>query len=71
MTQQQALQRIASLLALNTADHRESAHKDRNLIENATHAEKINIATARTLGILDEYKRKVDMHAPRLFYEIK
>lgn len=65
-----ALDRVAVLLALNTIDHRESAHQNRNLIDNARNGENLNIETASTLGILDLYQGKVDFHAPRLFYEL-
>ena len=70
MTQTKALERLCTLLALNTADHRESAHKNRDLIQNAATAEKINIETARAMGIEEEYTRKVNNLSPRLFYEI-
>ncbi len=62
--------RLAAVLALNTADHRESAHKDRNLVENAISAEKSNIECAKAFGFYEIYQRKVDNLAPRLFYEL-
>lgn len=66
----ETLKRLAVVLALNTADHRESAHKNHNLIQNATSGEKQNIACAKELGILADYQRIVDFTAPRLFYEL-
>jgi len=71
MTNEQALNRVRALLALSTTDHRESAHNNRNLVENAIQAENINIETAKTLGIFDAYQSTVNNIAPRLFYELK
>lgn len=66
----ETLKRLAAVLAINTADHRESAHKNHNLIQNATSGEKQNISCAKELGILEDYQRIVDYTAPRLFYEL-
>ena len=63
--------RLAAVLALNTADHRESAHKDRSLIGNAISAENSNIACAKAFGFYELYQQKVNNLAPRLFYELK
>mgnify|MGYP006322008297 FL=1 len=62
--------RLAAVLALNTADHRESAHKDRNLVENDIDAEKSNIACAKAFGFYEIYQSKVNNVAPRLFYNL-
>lgn len=70
MTKMQALNRVRAVLAINTSDHRESAHKNRNLIDNAIQGERLNRECADALGILAEYERTVNAIAPRLFYEI-
>jgi hypothetical protein len=67
---EKAINRIASILALNTADHRESAHKNRELIDNARNAEKKNIEAAKELGFFEVYQARVNNLAPRLFYEL-
>ena len=66
----ETLKRLAAVLALNTADHRESAHKDRNLVENAIDAEKSNIACAKAFGFYEIYQSKVNNVAPRLSYNL-
>lgn len=61
MTTTDALKRIASLLALDTFNHRMSARENPNLIENAQEASQNNTDTAKALGIIDQYSLSLSL----------
>lgn len=56
MTKEQAIERVAAMLAFNTFDHEASARKLPHLRQNTEEAKASNLAVAVALGCEDRYR---------------